>query len=175
MKFTELKLKGAYLIEAGELKDGRGVFYRQFCRRELQNAGIDFEICQCSVSKNNKTGTLRGLHFQTEPFAEKKLVTCMNGAMFDVIVDIREDSPTYLQWESIELNGNDTKVLYIPKGFAHGFQTLQDNTLVYYQMENYFAPDACKGFKWNDPKLGIQWPDEINRTINDRDNSYELL
>lgn len=175
MKFTELKLKGAYLIELEEFKDKRGTFARQFCKKELAAQGLDLEICQCNISKNYKEGTLRGLHFQKDPYPEIKIVSCLKGAFFDVIVDIRKDSPTYLQWESMELNENDNKMIYIPPNFAHGFQTLVDDTTVYYQLGNYFMGEYYDGLRWNDPKIGINWPDIKTRIINERDNSYAML
>jgi len=175
LKFTELELKGAYLIEMEEFKDERGSFARQFCKKELANVGLDTEICQCNLSKNYKKGTLRGLHFQNDPYPETKVVSCMKGAFFDVIVDLRKDSPTYLHWISQELTENNNQMLYIPANFAHGFQTLVDDTVVYYQLGNYFVPECYDGLRWNDPKIGIKWPDCEKRIINERDNSYKLL
>lgn len=175
MKFSELKLKGAFLIELEPFKDERGSFARQFCKKEFEQNDINFEVCQCNVSTNNKSGTLRGMHYQKDSFSEPKLVSCTKGAFFDVIIDLRKNSPTRLQWEGVELNESNNKMLYIPQGFAHGFQTLEDNTVVYYQMGNYFAPNQAFGLRWNDPKIGIKWPECENRIINERDNSYELL
>lgn len=175
MKFTELKLKGAYLIELEEYKDERGSFARQFCKKEFAELGIDFEICQCNISRNKKAGTLRGLHYQKKPYQEAKLVSCINGSFFDVLVDLREDSPTYLQFEAVELSENNNKMLYVPENFAHGFQTLKDDTTVYYQMGSFFMPDYYGGLRWNDPKLAIEWPECENRIINERDNTYKLL
>lgn len=171
MKFTELKLKGAYLIELEPFLDNRGTFSRQFCKKELLKQGLDFEMCQCNISKNYKKGTLRGLHFQKDPYPEIKIVSCLKGAFFDVIVDIRKDSPTYLQWESIELTEDNNKMLYIPPSFAHGFQTLLDDTVVYYQIGNYFMPEYYDGVRWNDSKINIKWPESENKIINERDNS----
>ena len=175
MKFTELKLKGAYLIELEPFEDERGTFARQFCKKEMAKVGLEMEICQCNISKNNKAGTLRGLHFQKDPYPEIKIVSCLKGSFFDVIVDIRKDSPTYLKWESIELTEDNNKMLYIPANFAHGFQTLVGDTTVYYQLGNYFMGEYYDGLRWNDPKIDIKWPDCKNRIINERDNSYALL
>jgi len=175
MKFTELNLKGAYLVELNPHSDERGTFARQFCKKKFEGKGINFEVCQCNFSQNTKAGTLRGLHYQKFPHLEAKLISCLKGSFFDVIVDLREDSGTYLKWEAIELRENDNKILYIPENFAHGFQTLEDDTTVYYQLSNYFVPEQYDGLRWNDPKLAINWPDYKNRIISERDNSYELL
>ncbi len=175
MKFTELNLKDAYLIELEEFKDNRGTFSRQFCKKELENVGINFNICQCNISKNYKKNTLRGMHYQKEPFLEPKIVSCMKGAFYDVIVDLREDSPTYLKWQGVELTENNNKMLYIPPMFAHGFQTLVDDTLVYYQLGEFFNPEYYDGIRFNDPKINIQWKDLGNPIMNDRDKNYKLL
>lgn len=175
MKFTETKIKGAYLIELEPISDFRGSFARQFCKKEMKKFGIDFEICQCNISKNPKAGTLRGMHYQKEPYPEIKMVSCTQGKIFDCIVDLREDSQTYLKWQGFELSEDNNKMLYIPSGCAHGFQTLEDNSTVYYQLGEFFMPEYYSGVRWNDPKIGIEWPQTENRIINDRDNSYELL
>jgi dTDP-4-dehydrorhamnose 3,5-epimerase len=175
LKFTELKLKGAYLIELEPFEDDRGTFTRQFCKKELKEHGIDFEICQCNISKNYKKGTLRGMHFQNKPYREAKMVSCIKGAFLDVIIDLREDSETYLQWEAVEMSEGNNKTLYIPPDFAQGFQTFEDNTIIFYEMGNYYMQGETNGFRWNDQKLAIQWPTCENRIINKRDNSYPLL
>ncbi len=175
MKFIPLSLSGAYLIEMEEIKDERGSFSRQFCQKEFQEKNLELDIKQCNISRNYKKGTLRGMHFQKEPYAEIKLVSCMKGAIFDVLVDLRKDSPTYLHWEGYELSESNNRMLYIPRNFAHGFQTLVDNTLVYYQMGDFFNPKYASGIRWNDPKINILWPDEKHRIINERDNNYELI
>lgn len=175
MKFTETKIKGAYLIELEPISDFRGSFARQFCQKEMEKFGIDFDICQCNISKNPKVGTLRGMHYQKEPYPEIKMVSCTQGKIFDCIVDLRKDSQTYLKWQGFELSEDNNKMLYIPSGCAHGFQTLEDNSTVYYQLGEFFMPEYYSGIRWNDPKIGIKWPQTENRIINDRDNSYELL
>lgn len=175
MKFTELNIKGAYIIELESHLDERGTFSRQFCKEEFKKHGIDFEICQCNVSTNYKKGTIRGLHYHKEPYLEQKIISCLRGKFFDVIVDLRKNSPTYLKWQSVELHENDNKLLYIPEKFAHGFQTLKDDTVIYYQLSNYFIPDCYAGLRWNDPKIAICWPDNKNIIINERDKNYELL
>ena len=177
MKFTKLPLKGAYLIELEEFKDERGTFARQFCRNEFRNKiGIEISLCQCNISKNFKKNTIRGLHYQKEPFLEPKIVSCLQGSFYDVIVDVRPDSPTYLQWQGLELSESNGKMLYIPPNFAHGFQTLQDNTTVYYQLGEFFQPNCYAGLRWNDPKIGIIWQEFDSAPImNERDKNYELL
>lgn len=175
MKFIETKIIGAYLIELQPHNDERGTFTRQFCKKEFSDFGLDFEICQCNTSTNKKAGTLRGLHYQKHPYHESKIVSCFKGAFFDVIVDLRNDSPTYLKWDSFELIENNNKMIYIPPYCAHGFQTLMDETVVYYQLGNYFVKDSYDGIRWNDPKIGIKWPDCQNRIVNERDMNYKLL
>jgi dTDP-4-dehydrorhamnose 3,5-epimerase len=175
MQFKELRLKGAYLIELDEHIDERGGFARQFCKKELQSIGINFDICQCNISKNYKKGVLRGLHYQKAPHLEAKVVSCFKGAIFDCIVDLREDSPTYLKHESVELSEDNNKILYIPPNFAHGFQTLVDNSVVFYQLDTYFVSESYSGLRFDDSKLGIIWPDKTGAIMNDRDKNYELL
>lgn len=175
MKFTPLKLSGVFLIEPEPFLDERGMFMRQFCRKELAEHGLNFEMCQCNISGNTKKGTLRGLHYQKYPYPEIKIVSCLQGSFFDVVVDLRPTSATYLQHISMELSASNHKMLYIPPLMAHGFQTLEDNTVAYYQLGEFFHPEAYSGVRWNDPKLNIVWPDCDNRIINHRDNNYELL
>lgn len=155
--------------------DERGMFMRQFCRKELAEHGLNFEMCQCNISGNTQKGTLRGLHYQKYPYPEIKIVSCLQGSFFDVVVDLRPTSATYLQHISMELSASNHKMLYIPPLMAHGFQTLEDNTVAYYQLGEFFHPEAYSGVRWNDPKLNIVWPDCDNRIINHRDNNYELL
>lgn len=175
MKITPLSIEGAYLIEMQPFRDERGSFARQFCKKELAAAGIDFDIKQCNISHNIRAGTLRGLHYQKEPYPEIKLVSCVKGAVCDVIADIRPNGPTYLKWIATELSEENGKMLYIPSGVAHGFQTLVDDSTVYYQLGEFFMPDYYSGVRWNDPKLGIDWPTCEKRIINERDANYELL
>lgn len=175
MKLTETKIKGAYLIETEPVFDFRGSFARQFCQKELAEYGISFNICQCNISKNPKIGTLRGMHYQKEPYPEIKMVSCTEGKIFDCIVDLRKDSETYLKWEGFELSENNNKMLYIPAGCAHGFLTLEDNSTVYYQLGEFFMPEFYSGIRWNDPKIAIEWPNVAQLIINDRDKNYELL
>ncbi len=175
MKIKPLAIEGAYLVEQERFCDARGFFSRQFCVNEMAKYGIDFQIRQCNVSGNLHKGTLRGMHYQKEPYPEIKMVSCMQGSVYDVIVDIRPDSKTYLKWQATELSLDNGKAIYIPSGVAHGFQTLSDNAVVFYQLGEFFHPDYYDGVRWNDPKLNIEWPDCECRIINERDSSYELL
>lgn len=171
MKFTETPLKGAYVVELEPIEDERGYFARSFCTREFADHGIEHKIVQCNISQNKKKGTLRGMHYQAPPNEEAKTVYAMEGAIYDVIVDLREDSPTYCKWFGVELTKDDYKMLYVPKGFAHGFQTLTDNTILYYQMSEFYHPECSKGYLWKDPAFGIDWP--LSATImSDRDKAF---
>jgi dTDP-4-dehydrorhamnose 3,5-epimerase len=173
MKFIPMTIEGAYIIELDVHKDERGSFAREFCTAEFAKFGIDFQIKQCNISKNPHKGTLRGLHYQSVPYPEKKIVSCFQGSCFDVIVDLRENSPTYMKWQGVELN--NTKAVYIPEYCAHGFQTLEDDTIIFYQLDEYFQSEYYKGLRWNDPKLGICWKDCEKLIISQRDESYALL
>lgn len=144
-------------------QDERGFFTRTFCKKELINYGIDFEVVQCNLSYNKQKGTLRGMHYQSDPFQEAKMVMCTQGAIYDVIIDIRPGSATYKQWIAVELTAENHQILYIPKGFAHGFQTLVDNTMVYYLMSDFYHQQSSCGIRADDPALNIQWP--VSRKI----------
>jgi dTDP-4-dehydrorhamnose 3,5-epimerase len=174
MIFTESPLGGAYLVDLSRMEDGRGFFARSFCAEEFAAHGLAARMSQCSVSFNEKKGTLRGLHFQASPHEEEKLVRCTRGAIFDVIVDIRIDSPTHHQWFAAELTEANRRALYIPKGFAHGFISLADDTEVFYMISVPYVPGFAKGLRWNDPVLGIEWPIEPT-VISERDAQYALL
>jgi len=155
------------------MEDGRGFFARTFCQHEFEAHGLNPRVVQCSTSFNKKKGTLRGMHYQVEPYAEVKVVRCTAGAVYDVAVDLRRDSPTFKQWVAVELTADNRRMFYIPAGFAHGFQTLVDNAEVYYQISEVYSPEAAKGIRWNDPALGILWPEVGNRILSERDMSYE--
>jgi len=174
MIFLETPLQGAYVIEVEKHEDERGFFARSWCAREFADKGLDPHLVQCNVSFNKRKGTLRGLHYQIPPHAEVKLVRCTKGSLFDVIVDLRKDSPTFLKWVGVELTASNHRMLYIPKLFAHGFQTLEDNTEIFYQMSEFYEPAASKGLRWNDPRLGISWPD-IGGVMSQRDQTYPDL
>jgi len=157
LKFIETKLKGPYIIEPELLEDERGFFARTFCHREFEAHGLNPKLVQCSISYNRRKGTLRGMHYQDSPMAEDKLVRCTNGAIYNVIIDLRPDSSTYCQWVAVELNANNRRMLYIPGGFANGFQTLEDDTEVFYQMSEFHAPEFERRVRWDDPAFGIEW------------------
>ena len=175
MIIEPLKIKGAFMLRQERHCDERGFFARQFCMHELKAAGIDFEIKQCNVSLNLRKGTLRGLHYQKDPYPEIKLVSCMRGRIYDVLVDIRPESDTYLKWFANELSFENGVTMYIPAGVAHGFMALEDDSIVYYQVGEYFQAECYGGLRWNDPKLNIEWPDCDALIINERDAGYELL
>lgn len=174
MKFTPTPLAGAYLVELERLGDDRGFFARSFCQNEFKARGLDPCVAQCNVSFNAKRGTLRGLHCQDKPHEEAKLVRCTRGAIWDVIIDLRQDSPTRLRWHAAELSAENRAALYVPKGFAHGFQTLVDDTEVLYQMSESYHPELARGLRWDDPKLGIRWP-LADPVISQRDAAFPLL
>jgi dTDP-4-dehydrorhamnose 3,5-epimerase len=171
MLFTETTLKGAYLIEPEKLVDERGFFARSFCVKEFEKHGLNPGLVQCNISFNHKKGTLRGMHYQKAPCAEAKLVRCTQGALYDVIIDLRRDSKTYLQNYGVRLDARNRLMLFIPEGFAHGFITLEDETEVFYQMSEFFSPQHAAGFRWDDPSFGIQWPIELE-VISERDRNY---
>jgi dTDP-4-dehydrorhamnose 3,5-epimerase len=174
MLFKETRLKGAYEIGIELHPDERGSFARTYCWREFEALGLNPRVVQCNVSCNRRRGTLRGMHYQEAPNEEAKLIRCTRGALYDVIVDLRPDSPTLRQWVAVELSaqpGKPSGMLYVPAGFAHGFQTLEDDTEIFYQMSEFYAPEAARGFRWNDPTFGIEWPEPV-RVISDRDRSY---
>jgi dTDP-4-dehydrorhamnose 3,5-epimerase len=171
MIFTETTLKGAFLIEPERREDERGFFARTWCRREFASHGLQKQWVQCNISFNRQKGTLRGLHYQTPPYEEAKLIRCTRGAMYDVIIDLRADSSTFTRWVAVELTADDRRMLYIPEGFAHGFQTLTDDTEIFYQMSQFYAPEHASGVRWDDPALSIAWPAD-ERTISERDRSY---
>ncbi|QHT69797.1 dTDP-4-dehydrorhamnose 3,5-epimerase [Rhodocytophaga rosea] len=158
MIFTETKLKGAFIVDVKRIEDERGFFGRSWCKKEMEEHGLNSNVVQANVSFNHKKGTLRGMHFQINPYQETKLIRCTKGAIYDVIIDLRKDSPTYKQWIGVELTEDNFRMLYVPEDFAHGFITLKDNTAVTYQVTQFYTPGAEAGIRWNDPTLGIEWP-----------------
>ncbi len=171
MIFSKTPLPGVYLVEPERLADSRGFFARTWCQREFEVHGLNPRLAQCSISFNERKGTLRGLHYQTHPSEEAKLVRCTRGALYDVALDLRSASTTYGQHYAAVLTAENRKMLYIPEGCAHGFQTLSDDTEVFYQMSTFYAPERTMGVRWNDPAFAIPWPED-DRLILDRDNSY---
>jgi dTDP-4-dehydrorhamnose 3,5-epimerase len=156
--FVETKLPGVYIIEAEKREDERGFFARTFCQEEFKAHSLNPRFVQCNVSLTRKKGTLRGMHYQAPPYQEAKLVRCTQGALYDVAVDLRVDSPTFKHWVAVELTAENHRMLYIPEGCAHGFQTLQDNTEVVYQMSEFHHPESARGVPWDDPAFQIEWP-----------------
>ncbi len=171
MKLTETSLPGAWIVEPERLEDERGFFARTFCRREFRDRGLDPDLVQCSVSYNRWSGTLRGMHYQAPPHAEGKLVRCTAGAVWDVILDLRPDSPSYLKHVALRLDADNRLAVYVPRGVAHGFLTLADDSELFYQMSVYFEPEAARGVRWDDPAFGIEWPAPPAR-ISERDAGY---
>jgi dTDP-4-dehydrorhamnose 3,5-epimerase len=171
MIFTETKIKGVYIIEPELLTDERGFFARSFCKEEFKKHGLETDIVQCNISYNKKKGTLRGMHYQVPPFEEAKIVSCTKGSIYDVVVDLRKESLTYCQWVATELSEKNFKMMYIPRGCAHGFQTLEDKAIVYYQMTEFFHPECARGIRWIDPSIGIVWPVPA-MIISEKDKNY---
>jgi dTDP-4-dehydrorhamnose 3,5-epimerase len=172
MIFTETKLAGAYIIEIEKHGDERGFFARLWCQNEFADHGLAMNWVQANLSLSEKSGTLRGLHYQVAPHQEAKLMRCIRGGIYDAIVDLRPDSPTYKQWVSVELTAENRKALYIPEGFAHGYQTLVNNTEVLYPVSQFYAPGAERGIRWNDPTFAIEWPTTETITLSDKDKSW---
>lgn len=175
MKFIETNLKGAYVIEIEPISDNRGFFARSWCQQEFSDRGLNPNLVQCNISFNTNKGTLRGMHYQAKPHEEAKLVRCTRGSIYDVIIDIRPDSSTFKSWLSIELSAENRKALYIPEGFAHGFQTLENNTEVFYQMSDFYHPESAKGIRWNDPTLAVDWLLRNDLIVSIKDQQYPLF
>lgn len=171
MMLEETPLKGALVIDPERQEDERGFFARTWDRIEFEARGLNPKLVQCSVSFNSKKGTLRGMHYQAKPHEEARLVRCTMGAVYDVIIDLRRDSPTFTKWLGFELTADNHRMIYIPEGFAHGFLTLNDRAEVFYQMSHIYVPDSARGVRWNDPTFGIRWPSAV-RVISDRDRDY---
>ncbi len=171
MIFRPCELHGAYVIDAERLEDERGFFARTWCQREFGEHGLNPALVQCSISFNRRKGTWRGMHFQAAPNEEAKLVRCTRGAIYDVIVDLRRDSPTVGKHVAVELTADNRRMVYVPEGFAHGFQTLDDDTEVFYQISQFHAPESARGFRWNDRSFSIRLPLEVS-AISERDRSY---
>ena len=174
MKFLETKIQGVYIIKLEKIEDERGYFARTFDKKEFLEMGLTNNFIQYSLSCNKKKGTLRGMHFQREPYSETKIVSCVKGKIFDVIVDVRKESPTFKQWESNELDSDNHAMLYIPNGIAHGFQTLVDNTELLYLHSNYYEKNFEGGIRFDDKILSIDWPIK-NKIISKRDKSHPNL
>ena len=174
MIFTETRLRGAFIIDLEPREDERGSFARTFCQREFEDRGMKPTIVQASIATNRRKGTLRGMHFQYPPAAETKIVRCTRGAIVDIIVDLRPESPTYLEHVAVELSAENMRALYVPERFAHGYQTLQDNTEASYQMSERYTPSAEGGLPYDDPRLGLEWPLPVT-IVSTRDGSFRPL
>lgn len=171
MLFTETKLNGAFVLELEKREDSRGFFARTFCKREFAAHGMNPNVVQCNIAYNNKKGTIRGMHFQYAPFAEAKFIRCTKGAIYDVILDLRSGSPTFKQWASAELSEENHKMLYVPEGFAHGYQTLTDVSEILYQVSQFYAPESASGVRHDDPAFAIEWPLQV-AVISDLDRKW---
>ena len=171
MEFHETKLPGVIEIYLEPNCDERGFFARTWCRKEFESHGLNPSLVQCSISFNAKKGTLRGVHLQAAPYGEAKTVRCTNGAIYDVVLDLRPESQTFRNWIGVTLSASNRHTLYIPEGCAHGFLTLEDNTEVFYQMSEFFRPEAARGVRWNDPAFQIVWPAKVD-VISERDRTY---
>jgi dTDP-4-dehydrorhamnose 3,5-epimerase len=175
LNFTETPLKGAWIIEPNLFIDHRGFFGRIFCTEEFKQHGLKHELLQSNHSMSKGKGTIRGMHYQRPPFAETKMVKCVKGRIFDVIVDVRKDSPTFLQWYGAELTAENKKMMYIPEGFAHGFQALEEEVEIIYLVTAPYAPDHERGVRFDDPKVNIQWPITTDIITSDKDRAVPLL
>jgi dTDP-4-dehydrorhamnose 3,5-epimerase len=171
MKFRETKLENAFIIEPEKREDERGFFARSWCQREFVHHGLVPTVVQANISYNKKKGTLRGMHYQAAPYEETKLVRCTRGAIFDVIIDVRPESATYRKWIGVKLTASNYTMLYVPEGFAHGFQTLEDDTEVVYQVSQFYIPGEERGARWNDPAFLIKWPGPVE-SISEKDANW---
>ena len=171
MKFLPTVLPDTFIIEPELLEDARGFFARIWCQQEAAAHGLSPTWVQSNISFNRTCGTLRGMHYQTEPAAESKLLRCTRGALYDVVIDLRPASPTYMRWVAVELTADNRRMLYVPEGCAHGFQTLEDNTEISYHMSTFYAPACASGVRWDDPAFSIRWPLPVT-VIADRDRQY---
>jgi dTDP-4-dehydrorhamnose 3,5-epimerase len=171
MTFHETKLPGVLEIRMDLKPDERGLFARSWCQREFENIGLNPKLVQCSISFNTRRGTLRGMHYQATPFSEAKLVRCTKGGIFDVVLDLRPDSPAFRDWVGVVLNESNRHMIYVPEGCAHGFLTLEDDTEVFYQMSEFYNPESARGVRWDDPAFRIAWPGTV-QVMSERDRTY---
>ncbi len=172
MIFAETDLRGAYVIDLEKIEDERGFFARAWCAREFSEHGLEARIAQCNTSSNKRKGTIRGMHLQRPPHEEVKMIRCIRGALYDVIIDLREDSPTYKRWFGVELTQENRKMLYVPAGFAHGFQTMSDDTEAFYMVSEFYTPGAEAGVRWDDHVFGMEWPLGSPTEISEKDASW---
>jgi dTDP-4-dehydrorhamnose 3,5-epimerase len=172
MNFIETEIEGLYIVELNKIGDERGFFARAWCEKEFSDKKLTSRMVQANTSYSKDKGTLRGLHYQVSPHQEAKLMRCIKGAIFDVAVDLRSDSKTYKEWFGVELTESNRNMLFIPEGFAHGYQTLVEDTEAFYMSSAFYAPDAERGVRWDDPSIGIEWPITDNLNITDKDKSW---
>jgi dTDP-4-dehydrorhamnose 3,5-epimerase len=172
--FRNSGVEGVYVLGLNYMVDERGYFARTWCKQTFEELGLDIQLIQSSISYNIKKGILRGMHFQTKPFEEVKCVSCVCGSIYDVVIDLRPESKTYLKWTGIKLNSHFAEILYIPKGCAHGFQTLENNTTVSYHISQVYEPEYARGVRWNDPTFNIPWP-ITNPIMSEKDRTWPLL
>jgi dTDP-4-dehydrorhamnose 3,5-epimerase len=171
MIFQETNLKGAFEIHLEPRADERGFFARSWCRNEFESHKLSSRLVQCNISFNSRKGTLRGMHYQVPPFAEAKVVRCTRGSIYDVIIDLRPESPTFREWVAFVVTPEKRNMVYVPEGYAHGFLTLEDNTEVFYQMSEFYDAESARGLRWDDPAFQISWPGTVE-VISERDRSY---
>ncbi len=174
MLFKETKLKGVFVVEPEIITDERGFFACSWSALEFEKHGLNPRLMQCNISFNNKRGTLRGMHFQQQPHEEAKLVRCTRGAIYDVAVDVRPGSPSQYEWLAVELTPDNRRMLYLPEGFAHGYQALADETEIFYQISEPYHPESARGLRWDDPRVGIEWPLPVTE-ISERDREFSFL
>jgi dTDP-4-dehydrorhamnose 3,5-epimerase len=174
MRFIETALAGVYVIELEPFFDDRGFFARSWCKNEFAAHGLNTTLVQCNVAYSKKRGILRGMHYQIPPHAECKLVRCTAGRVYDVVLDLRADSPTRYQWLGFELTAANRRMIYVPEGFAHGYQALEDNSEVFYQMSEYYNREAARGVRWDDPAFGIKWPIS-DPVLSEQDRNFPLI
>jgi dTDP-4-dehydrorhamnose 3,5-epimerase len=172
MIFKETRLKNAFIIELEKIADERGFFSRAWCQNEFEAHGLNPNIAQCNLSFNATRGTLRGIHYQIAPYEEAKLIRCISGKIYDVIIDLRSNSSTYLQWTSFELSSENRKMLYVPENYAHGYLTLEDNSEVFYQVSQFYSPGSERGIRWDDPAVNVKWPAISNLIISEKDKTW---
>lgn len=172
MHFVETKLSGAYTVELEPIKDNRGFFARGWCKEEFEAHGLKADLCQCNLSGNERKGTLRGMHYQKPPYAETKYIRCIRGSVYDVIIDLRKNSPTYKQWNGVLLTAENRIGYYVPEGFAHGYVTLEDDSEVLYLTTEYYNHEMEDAVRWNDPAFGIEWPKMDEYIISEKDQKH---
>ena len=171
MTFHETKLPGVFEIHLEPLPDERGFFARCWCQEEFENMGLNTRVAQCSVSFNTRKGTLRGIHYQAAPYSETKVVRCTRGAIYDVVVDLRPDSPAFKEWVAVVLTASNRHMVYVPEGCGHGLMTLEDETEVFYQISKFYNPKSARGVRWDDPAFQIAWPEKVE-VISEKDRTY---